>query len=164
MDLVRLQPSSFTSVTCSVPVDSLWAVASDPRVLPEFSTELQEVRVISPGPIGLGTVFEGDQLRGERRWTTTSTVTAYDTGQLFEWTVGDLATPVSRWSFLFDTHSAGTTLTHKVDLLGGPSPLSERIAAEPARAEDVIHERLAVLRERMAVTLRGLVALVQEAR
>lgn len=157
VDLIRLQPSAFSSVTCAVPIDALWAVASDPELFSDFSTELQEIRLLGSAPIGLGSVFEGDQLRGERRWTTTSTVTAFEAPQFFEWTVGDLEAPVSRWSFLLDEHSAGTTLVHSVVLLGGPSPLSDLIASEPARADEMIHGRLEVLRERMNVTVRGLI-------
>lgn len=155
----RLQPNAFTSVTTNIPIESLWVVAANPLLLPEFSSELQSVRLVSPSPIGLGSRFEGDQLRGERRWTTTSTVTRFDQPSLFEWTVGDTSHPVSRWSFLLDENADGTTICHMVVLCGGPSPLSDRIVQTPSQAEAMIQERLIVLRERMAITLAGLVGL-----
>ena len=86
-------------------------------------------------------------------------MTAFDPPSIFEWTVGDLECPVSRWSFLID-HAVGvTTLTHRVVLCGGPSPLSELVAQHPAGAEEMIRERLETLRGRMAVTIDGLLAI-----
>jgi hypothetical protein len=159
VDLQRLLPNAFTSVTTHIPIASVWAVASNPLLLPEFSSELQTVRLLSPEPIGLGSRFEGDQLRGERGWTTTSTVTRFVPPVWFEWSVGDTSNPVSRWSFLLDENTDGTTLCHMVVLCGGPSPLSDRIAESPREAEAMIQDRLILLRERMAVTLAGLVDL-----
>ncbi len=106
-------------------------------------------------------MFEGDQLRGERRWTTISTITGFEPLTFFEWTVGDLANPVSKWSFLLDTNSAGTTFTHKATLLGGPSPMSDYIEANPREAEEVVQERLMELRRRMAMTIDGLLEIAQ---
>lgn len=164
MDLVRLQPNAFTSMTTEIPIRRLWELISDPRLLADFSTELQTVRLLSEEPIRLGDQFEGDQMRGERRWITISTVTGFEPESLFEWTVGELEHPVSRWSFLLDTNSGRSTLTHKVTLLGGHSPLSDFIAQHPDEADEVVHERLSVLRDRMATTLVGLLSLTSQHR
>ncbi len=162
MDLVRLQPSTFVSQLTDLTPASLWPVVSDPLLLSELSSELQEVRIVRGGPVSLGTEFDGDQLRGERRWTTRSTVTQYEENSLFEWTVGDLHRPVSRWSFLIDSAQGVTTLTHKVVLCGGPSPLSTYIDENPHDAENVINQRLDDLRSRMATTIAGLLALAHQ--
>ena len=162
MDLVRLQPNTFTSITAAISIDAVWEVASDPTLLANFSTELQAVRILGSGVIDLGAQFEGDQLRGDRRWTTISTVTGFQPEVFFEWTVGDLDRPVSKWRFLLDTHALGTTLTHQVVLCGGPSPLTDFITENPDQADAIIHERLDVLRGRMAETVAGLMALAEE--
>jgi hypothetical protein len=117
--------------------------------------------MLSDEPVALGARLEGDQLRGERRWTTTSTITGFERLQYFEWTVGSDSAPVSRWSFLIDSNSDITSLAHKVVLCGGPSPLSELIAENPNDAEDVVQERLVALRERMALTVAGLIHLAR---
>ena len=39
MDLVRLQPNAFTSMTTEIPIRRLWELVSDPRLLAGFSTE-----------------------------------------------------------------------------------------------------------------------------
>ena len=162
MDLARLQPSTFASFTAAIPVGAVWEVASNPTFLANFSTELQAIRVLGSGDVELGTQFEGDQLRGDRRWTTISTVTGFQPEVFFEWTVGDLDHPVSKWRFLLDTHALGTTLTHQVVLCGGPSPLTDFITENPDRADATVHERLDTLRGRMAETVSGLMALAGE--
>jgi hypothetical protein len=161
VDLVALKPNSFTSLTTDLSLESIWGVVADPLPLPNFSSELQAVRLNSDEPLGLGAQFEGDQLRGERRWTTTSTITGFEPHHFFEWTVGGLENPVSKWSFLLDANAAGTTLTHMVTLLGGPSPLSDFIALRPIEAEKMIQERLTSLRERMAITIAGLIEIAR---
>ena len=156
MDLARLQPSTFTSRTTELAIPSLWAVVTQPSLLGDLSSELQTIRMLDNEPVALGSRFEGDQLRGDRRWTTTSTVTAFDVHRLFEWTVGELSEPVSRWSFLIDDVADVSTLTHRVVLCGGPSPLSDYLDAHPEQAEETVHERLTNLRIRMGITIDGL--------
>lgn len=156
---MRLQPNAFSSQTTDLPLQAVWEVASNPLLLPSLSSELQTVRLVSDKPLVLGSTFEGDQQRGERHWTTTSTITGFEPLHFFEWTVGDVELPVSKWAFILDANAAGTTLTHKVTLLGGPSPLSDFIAENPTKAEEVVQERLVALKERMSITIAGLLKL-----
>jgi Polyketide cyclase / dehydrase and lipid transport len=162
VDLSRLQPSAFASATANISIESVWTVASDPLLLPGFSSELQAVRLLDTDPLGLGSRFEGDQLRGERQWTTTSTITEFVPHLCFGWSVGDVSNPVSRWTFLLDENVVGTTLCQKVVLCGGPSPLSDSVTNGPREAEAVVQDRLIVLRERMAVTVAGLIDLAMQ--
>ncbi len=159
MNLVALAPNAFAARTTNVSRHTLWTLVSDPTLLPQFSDELQAVRVLGDGPMAVGQTFEGDQKRGEREWMTLSTVTGLIEGEFFEWTVGDLATPVSKWSFLLDDNEAGVTLAHRATLCGGPSPMSGIIAADPLGAPALIQQRLDMFRERLAVTVEGLIAL-----
>ncbi len=155
-------PNVFASRMTELSAQQLWPFVSNPLLLPDLSSELQAVRVLGD-PVKLGTIFEGDQQRGERRWSTTSTVTAFDPPRIFEWTVGDLEHPVSRWSFILDESAHGTTLTQRAVLCGGPSPLTQYITAHPDEAEDVVLERLSALRARMAITIEGLFVLARSA-
>lgn len=148
---------TFASRMTPLSAIELWPYLSDPLLLVRFSSELQAVRVLGDGQIALGTVFEGDQRRGEREWTSISTVTAFDSPRFFEWTVGALVDPVSRWSFLVDEHALGTTVTHRVELCGGSSPMSEFIEHNPQEAEGVVMERLSDLKARMAITIGGII-------
>jgi hypothetical protein len=160
VNLRELQPNTFVSRVTTFAASEIWPFIADPMLLPAFSSELQEIRVLGDGSVGLGTTFEGDQMREERTWISLSTVTVFSPPLHFEWSVGGLDDPVSRWTFLIDENPRATTLTHKVVLCGGPSPMSERIEQFPDSAETIVQERLGALRERMAVTLDGLLALV----
>jgi Polyketide cyclase / dehydrase and lipid transport len=159
VQLTVVQPSAFAARTTDVPREVLWRVVSDPTLLPPLSDELQAVRVRTEGPVALGTVFEGDQLVGDRRWTSTSTVTTFDEPTAFAWTVGPLDQPVARWAFFLDAHDAGVTVTHTAVLLGGPSPLSRFVAADPLRAPQIVQDRLDLFRDRLGQTVEGLIAL-----
>jgi hypothetical protein len=164
MDLRVLRPNAFTSQLCDLSGAELWPFVSDPTILVGFSTELQAVRLNYEGAVALGSTFEGDQLREDRRWTTVATITALEAPRRFEWTVGSLDDPVSQWSFLVDEHQLGTTLTQKVVLCGGPSPMADFITRFPDKADEVVHERLRALRERMAISVAGVIATATKAR
>jgi hypothetical protein len=164
MDVRALRPNAFKSQLCALSPEELWPFVSDPPLLVAHSSELQAVRLNYEGAPILGSTFEGDQMRGERRWTTVSTITALEEPWRFEWTVGALDDPVSQWSFLVDGHRLGTSLTQKVVLCGGPSPMGEGITTHPDTADDVIHERLENLRQRMMATVGGAIAAAMSAR
>jgi len=53
------------------------------------------------------------------------------------------------------------TLTQKVTLCGGPSPLTDLITLHPDDAERLVQDRLVSLRARMALTVAGLVELAK---
>lgn len=166
MDLRAIRPNTFASKVCGLPAADLWPLVADPTLLVAYSSELQAIRLCYQGPVELGSTFEGDQARGERRWTTTSTITALEKNRRFEWTVGDLDDPVSQWSFHLDEHRLGSTLTQRVILCGGGrTPLTDRIASDPDLAEELVDERLSELRERMRLSVAGIIDLaMNEAR
>ncbi len=164
MNVRTLRPNAFTSQLCDLSRAELWPFVSDPTLLVDYSSELQAVRLNYEGQVALGSTFEGDQQREDRRWTSVSTITALDAPNRFEWTVGSLDDPVSEWSFLIDGHQLGTTLTQKVVLCGGPSPMADFIASYPDRADEIIHERLEALRERMVVSVAGVIKSATAAR
>jgi hypothetical protein len=159
MNLSALQPSAFAARITDADPDVLWGFVSDPHALVDFSDELQAVRVVTEGPIRLGSQFEGDQRRGDRGWTTLSTVTSFEPTTFFEWTVGPLDAPVSRWAFILDASDAGLTVVHRAVLLGGRSPLADYLDANPLEAPRIVHDRLALFTERMGQTIEGLIAL-----
>jgi hypothetical protein len=157
--LRELQPSISVAFHSDLAASELWKVASDPLVQPQFSSELQAVRLLDEGPVQLGSRFEGDQRRGEREWTTVSTVTTFDVERAFAWTVpsqDDGVTPVSMWSIALTPFGDGTRFGQSVVLLGGPSPMTTRVSEHPATMFDVINERLLLLASNMMRSLRGI--------
>lgn len=162
MLLSQLQPSVSVAFWSDVATSKLWNVVSDPRSQPAFSNELQAVRLLDDGPIGLGSRFEGDQRRGEREWTTVATVSAFEPERVFAWTVpsqGEAAAPVSTWTISLTPVDGGTRLAQSVVLHGGPSPMTTQVTEHPETLFDVVDERLRLLAGNMMKSLRGLESL-----
>jgi hypothetical protein len=163
--LRELQPSISVAFHSDLAASALWKVVSDPLVQPQFSSELQAVRLLDD-PVQLGSRFEGDQRRGDREWTTISTVTTYEVERAFAWTVpsqDDDVTPVSLWSIALMPVDGGTRLGQSVVLLGGPSPMTTRVTEHPESMFEVINERLLVLASNMMQSLRGIEQLAASA-
>jgi len=157
--LSEFRPSVTVAFHSDLAVSRLWKVVSDPRTQPEFSNELQAVRLLGEWPMRLGSRFEGDQRRGEREWTTISTVTTFDAQRAFGWTVPsqeDGVTPVSEWIISLSIEGEGTRLAQSVVLHGGPSPMTTQVTEHPDTMFDVINERLQLLAGNMMRSLRGL--------
>ena len=160
--LRQLQPSVSVAFWCDLAPSTLWPVVCDPLTQPAFSSELQAVRLLGDGPIGLGSRFEGDQRRGERAWTTTSTVTTFEVERAFGWTVpsqDDGVTPVTTWTISLSPVDGGTRLSQSVLLHGGPSPLTTQVTDHPETVFDLVDERLRLLAGNMSKSLRGLAEL-----
>jgi Polyketide cyclase / dehydrase and lipid transport len=157
--LSELQPSISVAFHSDLAASKLWKVVADPLVQPQFSRELQAVRLIGDGPVQLGSRFEGDQRRGDREWTTISTVTTFEVDSAFAWTVpsqDDGVTPVSMWSIALMPVGEGTRIGQSVVLLGGPSPMTTRVTDHPETMFEVINERLLLLAGNMLQSLRGI--------
>ncbi len=161
MDL-DLNPATATvSTTSTASREDLWEVASNPGAVPAFSNELQAVRI--EGPIGVGTVFEGDQRRGQTGWTTTSTVTEFEPLSIFSWSVGDVERPVSSWTFEVIDHGDHRELRQSLKLFGAPSGLKIAMEQDPDNAEAILAGRVAELTANMQATVEGLAALAESA-
>jgi hypothetical protein len=159
MLLSELQPSISVAFHSDLVASDLWKVVCDPLVQPQFSSELQAVRLLDDGPIQLGSRFEGDQRRGDREWTTISTVTIFEVERAFAWTVpsqDDGVTPVSMWAIALQPVGEGTRIGQSVVLLGGPSPMTTRVTEHPETMFEVINERLLLLASNMMQSLRGI--------
>jgi hypothetical protein len=166
MVLNELQPSISVAFHSDLAAPELWKIVSDPLVQPQFSSELQAVRLLDGGPVQLGSRFEGDQRRGEREWTTVSTVTTFEVERAFAWTVpsqDDGVTPVALWSIALMPVGAGTRMGQSVVLLGGPSPMTTRVTEHPESMFEVIDERLLLLASNMMQSLRGIEQLAASA-
>jgi len=48
-----------TEITIARPIDEVWAELADLEGQPRWMTDLKSVRILTPGPIGLGTRAEG---------------------------------------------------------------------------------------------------------
>lgn len=125
--------------------EAVWGLVTDPGFLAEVSTEMQRAGWVdgtAPGP--------GARIRGEHRhpgrgdWTTVSTVTVWEPGRVFEWTVDpdQDGGPTAVWRFELVPDGDGTRLRQWARMGPGPSGVSEVIAARPELEERIVAGRL----------------------
>lgn len=144
-------PTAEAEAEVAATPDAVWALVTDPDFLAGVSTEMQRAEWLdTPGP--------GARLRGEHRherageWSSVSTVTAWEPGRLFEWTVEaeQDGGPVAVWRFeLTPTADGGTRLRQWSRMGPGPSGLTPAISRWPDREERIVAGRLAEWRRGM---------------
>lgn len=138
------------SETIDVPVARVWALVSDPIRHPEWSDELQEVRLLdghtAPGArfVGRNRIEGfGDWITEPLEWETTSTVSEADECRRFSWIVGDTDDPVARWRFDLEDRGGSTVLQHRAQI--HPRGLARTIGENPGEAAMIIQERKEIL-------------------
>jgi len=96
----------------AVPPDALYAMVSDITRTGEWSPENLGGRWVGKkiGP-SVGARFRGSNRRGFRRWSTTCTVVAAETGRRFAFDVAVAGITVARWSYEFVPDGTGTLVT-----------------------------------------------------
>lgn len=152
-------PSRRVAVPVSVAPQRLWPLVTDIQLPGRFSDEFRRAEWITGNGPAEGAVFRGyNENRAIGAWHTDSTVTALHPHDLFEWTVGDLDSPIARWRF----EIASGELAQSVELGPGKSALHTYIERFPHKCEAIIEARLAVHERNMRRTVEGIVALAQE--
>ncbi|MFI0454204.1 SRPBCC family protein [Actinomadura sp. 6N118] len=124
--------------------ETVWALVSDIQLMPELSTELQEVGWLDghEGPC------VGARLRGRSShpslgdWETVSTIVECAAPFCFAWAVGDPAHPSSLWRFTLRPERGGTILRQSGQLGPAPSGLSFAITAMPEKEQKIVFVRL----------------------
>ena len=149
-------PSAEVEVDIAAPADAVWPLLCDINVPASFSPEFQRAEWLDDGP-ALGATFRGHNRHpavGE--WSVLCTVTAFDPGRVFEWTVGDVADKVARWRFDLDAADPGSChLRFSAEMGPGPSGLTPSIARMPEREEEIVARRLAEWTDNMRATAQG---------
>lgn len=154
-------PQASVEVKIAAGPVAVWPLVSDISLPARFSPEFQGADWIDDGP-ALGATFHGHnkhQFVGE--WTTTSTLTAYEEGSVFEWTVGDLENKTARWRFDLAPDGEGSTLRFSAEMGPGPSGLTMAIQQMPDREEEIVANRLDEWTGNMQATLDGIKGLAE---
>ncbi|ALE83071.1 SRPBCC family protein [Pseudonocardia sp. HH130629-09] len=138
-------PTTEAAARVAAPPRAVWALVTDPQFLVEVSTEMQRAEWVDgdrPGP--------GARLRGEHHheargaWSTVSTVTAWEPGRVFEWTVeaGAECGETAVWRFELTPDGDGTVLRQWARMGPGPSGLTAAIERWPDKEERIVEGRL----------------------
>ena len=167
-------PQASVEVRIDAEPAAVWPLVSDISLPAQFSPEFQGADWVDGGP-ALGATFHGHnkhQFVGE--WTTTSTVTAYEEGAVFEWTVGDVENnqekirvdglvenKTARWRFDLTPDGDGSSLRFSAEMGPGPSGLTMAIQQMPDREEEIVANRLGEWTGNMQATLDGIKGLAE---
>lgn len=109
------------SVVIDASPSAVYAQVGDPTRMGRWSPENRGAVVrdgsAAPGPVGVGTVFDGRNRRGRLSWTTRCTVTAADPGERFAFRVRAiggrrpvLPGRIATWEYRFEPADGGGTL------------------------------------------------------
>jgi uncharacterized protein YndB with AHSA1/START domain len=137
-------PTASAEVRIEAPPEQVWALVSDIFLMPELSSELQEVAWLdgATGPAA-GHRFTGRSAHpamGE--WETVSTVTECDPPHRFAWAVGDPARPSATWRFTLKPDGNGTLLEQWYQMGPARSGLNIAIDAMPDKEQKIVFVRL----------------------
>jgi uncharacterized protein YndB with AHSA1/START domain len=138
-------PTAASEVWIAAPPARVWDMVSDIFLMPELSSELQEVAWLDGKAAGpaVGRQFTGRSAHpamGE--WDTVSTVTECDQPRRFAWAVGDPARPGASWRFTLTPEGEGTRLEQWYQMGPARSGLSIAIDAMPDKEAKIVFVRL----------------------
>jgi uncharacterized protein YndB with AHSA1/START domain len=104
----------------AAPVEAVWDLVSDPTRHPQFagSGEVQAVKLVSAGPMGLGATFESNQEMRGIRYVTANRTVIWEPPFRFAWRVGTSFAPgvAQIWMFSLTPEAGGTRLENAVVL------------------------------------------------
>ena len=106
----------------AAPPERLWAIVADPTRHPELagSGEPQETKLLTEGPLRVGSQFESRQKAMGMTYTSKSEVTACEAPRLLRWSLKNNAD----WEFRFEPAEGGTQVTHAYRTnMGMPGPV-----------------------------------------
>ena len=149
----------------AAPIGQVWALVSDIRLMPAFSTELQIVEWADGfDEPGLGAQFLGTNRHDAIGvWTTRSHITDFDPPRAFEWAVGNPDGPAAVWRFDLASATDGTRLRYSARLGPGKSGVTMLIEREPDRAEEIVERRMRQWITGMEAVVAGVKALAESA-
>jgi len=105
-------PADVVSLDIAAPAQRLWELVSDIRNMPRWSPETYRTRWIggATGPV-VGARFRGYNRWHAIRWSTVVEIEAADPAREFTFTVISFGKRRTKWSYLFQSTAAGTTVT-----------------------------------------------------
>lgn len=150
------------SVSIDAPVADVWKLVTDINLPGRFQHEFVEADWIDEGPV-LEARFVGRNIRGDRKWETTSWVTTYEPKRAFGWSVSNRNNPGATWTYFLEDNDDSTFLRYHRVLGPGPSGLTAAIERDPDAEEEIIASRDEEQRENMQAVVLGIKALAEGA-
>ncbi|MEC4019954.1 SRPBCC family protein, partial [Streptomyces sp. H27-D2] len=156
-------PTVAVETYIDAPVERVWTLVSDIRLMPKLSSELVEVEWLDgvPGPAA-GHRFVGrnsHQALGD--WETTSYVVECEEPARLAWAVQDPDVPTAVWRFTLRPEGSGTVLEQWAQLGPGRSGLSIAIEQTPDKEQKIVFVRLREFEAGMTANLAAIKQLAE---
>jgi Polyketide cyclase / dehydrase and lipid transport len=151
-------PTVQAEVVVAATPEVLWRLVSDIQLPAKFSSEFAGAEWLegATGP-SLGARFVGHNAHpAAGQWDTVSTISAFEPGRLFEWSVGDPDEPSSTWRFTLHPEGAATRLIQWMRMGPARSGINAAIDAMPDKEDRILRRRLDEHRANMEATLQGI--------
>jgi hypothetical protein len=145
-----------TSIDIEASPDVVYDTVRQLERMGEWSPENRGGRWIEGDGSKVGDRFEGDNRRGEMKWTFPVTVTAAERGVVFAFGAGQPEHPLTRWTYRMIPNATGTTVTETWELLA-PEVYVESLG------EDYPTQRAALIEGDLVTTLTNLKASIESA-
>lgn len=140
------------------PVEQVWEIVSNVKLMPTMSTELRSVEWLDGATSPeVGARFVG---RSEHdalgEWETTSTVIECAEPEVFAWAVGDPELPTAVWRFTLQPRGDGTLLTEWMQMGPARSGLSFAIDRMPDKEQKIVFVRMREFEANITATLTAI--------
>lgn len=158
-------PTTEVDVFVAAPPEALWPLVSDIQLPARFSEEfagadwLDGATAAAPGARFVGRNAH-DAIGA---WETVCTISSYEVGARFEWTVGELDDPSSAWRYTLRPEGAGTRVGMWMRMGPARSGINMAIDAMPDKESRILYRRLSEHRANMERTLLGIKELAEGA-
>ncbi len=136
--------------------ETVYALLTDVERMAELGPEHRAAQWLD------GVTFTGRNTMGDRTWEVTCHVIERDPPRTFAWTVGDVASPSSTWSYVLTPDGAGTLVRQRFAHGPGFSFLRAYVERDPDAAAPVITGRAQHLQANMLTVLRAAEALLRD--
>lgn len=154
-------PNTHAEITIAASPEQVWPLVSDINASAAFSPEFQRAEWLDDGP-ALGARFRGhNRHEAVGEWSVPCTVTGFEAGRVFEWTVGDVNDKVARWRFDVQPVEDGSHVRYSAEIGPGRSGLTPMIERMPEHEEEIVASRLVELNANMTRTLEGFKGLAE---
>lgn len=154
-------PQVEVEVLIHAPLEKVWGLVSDVNLSARFSPEFKGASWIDDSPDAGARFLGRNEHPALGSWETTSWVTRYEPGRIFEWAVSDPDNPSATWWYTLDQVNDWVRLIHGGRMGPAPSGLSSAIARMPDKEERIVDRRLEEWRSAMTATVEGVKALAE---
>ena len=159
--LLAEAPGVIVETDIAASPERVWELVSDINISAKFSDEFQGAEWAEGDGPAVGASFLGKNERPNRKWETTSYITACEPPRAFAWNVNDRDHPTAQWKFELEPVGEKTRLRFHMIVGPGLSATGRAMEENPGQAAEVLAQRRNQHRNNMDRTIQGIKRLAE---